>query len=186
MGSDKQIPMASRRWPGVDPARSRVMSLVRGKNTSIEITVRSLIHRLGYRYALHRKDLPGTPDIVFPSRRKAIFVHGCYWHGHSDPQCRRARLPKTRTEFWTDKIKRNAERDRATERSLRDAGWGIMVIWECETPVSHKDVLTKRVIKFLEDADLTPVKKRLAHAKQEGCTCAGGPVGNVRRRAIRD
>jgi DNA mismatch endonuclease (patch repair protein) len=141
---------AARRWAGVDPARSRQMALVRGKDTAPEMVVRRLAHGLGHRFRLHRKDLPGKPDLVFPSSRRAIFVHGCFWHGHADPDCRRARVPKTRTEFWTQKISRNAARDAVTDAALREAGWKVLTVWECETPVSKRAALTKKLSRFLK------------------------------------
>lgn len=109
--------------------RSSMMSGIRGKDTKPEIIVRRLLHRLGYRFRLHRKDLPGRPDIVLPKWRTVIFVNGCYWHGHKN--CHLFRPPKTRTEFWTNKIKGNQARDRRNHAALRDAGWKIVVIWEC-------------------------------------------------------
>lgn len=107
------------------------MSRVRGKNTAPEFVVRGLAHALGYRFRLHRKDLPGSPDLVFPSRHKVVFVHGCYWHRH--PGCRRASTPGTRRDFWEAKFARNVERDARKERELRQAGWDVLTIWECET-----------------------------------------------------
>jgi DNA mismatch endonuclease, patch repair protein len=153
MATSDEARKAARRWKDVDPARSRVMSLVRGKDTGPEMIVRRLVHGLGYRYALHRNDLPGKPDLVFTPRRKLIFVHGCYWHGHPDPTCRRARLPKTRIDFWTTKIARNTVRDKDTESALRLAGWDVLTIWECETPVLQRDELAKKIKRFL-DQDL--------------------------------
>lgn len=141
---------AARRWKDVDPARSRIMSLVRGKHTSPEMTVRRLVHGMGYRFSLHRKDLPGKPDLVFAPRRKVVFVHGCYWHGHSDPRCRRARVPKTRREFWQAKISRNAARDGIAEQALRKTGWDVLTIWECETTPICRDALAKKLSQFLQ------------------------------------
>jgi len=110
--------------------RSWIMSRVREKNTSPEFKVRSLVHRLGYRFRLHRKDLPGKPDLVFPSRKKIIFVHGCFWHGHD---CARGnRSPKTNTEYWVEKIRRNTERDACHQAELKAIGWDVLVVWECE------------------------------------------------------
>lgn len=111
--------------------RSWLMSRVHTKNTSPELRVRQMAHGLGLRFRLHRKDLPGTPDLVFPSRRVALFVHGCFWHRH--PDCRKASLPKSRIEYWQSKFSRNVERDREVADRLRDAGWRTEVIWECET-----------------------------------------------------
>ena len=111
--------------------RSWIMGRVKGENTSVEIKVRSLIHRLGYRFRLYRKDLPGKPDLVFPSRKKVIFVHGCFWHGHD---CTRgARIPKANREYWTAKIKRNSERDTKNYFLLDSLGWKVLVVWECES-----------------------------------------------------
>jgi DNA mismatch endonuclease, patch repair protein len=110
--------------------RSWIMSQVRGQDTTPEIKVRSMTHRLGYRFRLHRKDLPGNPDLVFPSRKKVIFVHGCFWHGHN---CSRGgRIPKTNTEYWSEKLSKNIERDRKNQEALRSLGWEILIIWECD------------------------------------------------------
>jgi DNA mismatch endonuclease (patch repair protein) len=130
------------------PHRSRQMSLVRGKDTKPEMIVRRLVHRLGYRYRLHRRDLPGKPDLVFSGRRKAIFVHGCFWHRHPDPDCRLARLPKTRLDFWAAKLEGNAERDARTTTALAAAGWRVLILWECEIR-SNRD-LQDRITQFLE------------------------------------
>jgi DNA mismatch endonuclease (patch repair protein) len=111
-------------------SRSRIMSLVKGKDTVPEMAVRRLVHSMGYRYLLHDKRLPGRPDLVFPSRRKVIFVHGCFWHQHEN--CRRATMPSTHTEFWVEKLGRNVCRDREVEHSLIAAGWRVLVLWECE------------------------------------------------------
>lgn len=111
--------------------RSAFMARIRRKDTSPERAVRRLLHRLGYRYRLHHPDLPGCPDIVFTRRRLAIFVHGCFWHAHED--CRRARIPKTRSDYWKAKFQRNKARDERDQKSLRELGWKPYVIWECET-----------------------------------------------------
>lgn len=105
------------------------MSGIRGKDTKPEIIVRRFLHRLGYRFRLHRKDLAGRPDIVLPKWRAVIFINGCYWHGHDD--CHLFRLPKTRTNFWARKIEGNRARDQRNHAALRDAGWKVIVIWEC-------------------------------------------------------
>jgi DNA mismatch endonuclease (patch repair protein) len=107
------------------------MAKVGPRDTTPEIVVRQTLHALGRRFRLHRRDLPGTPDIVLPAAYKAIFVHGCFWHRHK--ACRKATTPKTRTEFWQEKFDRNVERDQRKERQLRDAGWDVLTIWECET-----------------------------------------------------
>ncbi len=111
------------------------------------MVVRRLVHGLGYRYRLHGRNLPGTPDLVFASRKKAIFVHGCFWHRH--PRCRNTRLPKSRLDFWKPKLEGNRKRDLRNQRKLRRLGWDFLVIWECET----KDVeeLAKRIVAFLEE-----------------------------------
>lgn len=106
------------------------MSRVRGKDTKPEWAVRRLLHRLGYRFRLHRKDLPGTPDIVFGGKRRVIFVHGCFWHGHG---CRIGRPPKSRQDYWLPKLEENRLRDASQIRQLVDSGWQVLTIWQCET-----------------------------------------------------
>ena len=110
--------------------RSRCMSAIRSKNTKPEMIVRSVTHCMGYRFRLHRKDLPGKPDLVFPRRRKAIFVHGCFWHQH--PNCRFATRPATRAEFWAEKLDGNVARDEKHITALQELGWKVGVVWECE------------------------------------------------------
>lgn len=110
--------------------RSAIMSLVRSKNTKPELLVRSLLQRMGYRFRLHRKDLPGSPDMVLPKYRTAIFVHGCFWHQH--PGCKKATLPNQNAEFWREKFERNVRRDENAQRRLREMGWRLLVLWECE------------------------------------------------------
>jgi len=115
----------------VDQAtRSRIMGRIRGKDTKPELAVRRVAHRLGYRYRLHRAGLPGRPDLVFPGRRKVVFVHGCYWHRHA--ACRYAYSPKSNIRFWTQKFENNLRRDLAALTQLRDSGWDPLIIWECE------------------------------------------------------
>lgn len=111
--------------------RSEAMSRIRGRNTKPEMLVRRSAHALGYRFRLHRKDLPGSPDLVFPSRKIALFVHGCFWHRHED--CRIAYMPKSNETFWQDKFARNVERDRKAMCALEALGWTPMVVWECQT-----------------------------------------------------
>jgi DNA mismatch endonuclease, patch repair protein len=115
----------------VSPARrSEIMARVRAKDTGPEMLVRRLVHSMGYRYRLHDRSLPGTPDIVFRKARKVILVHGCFWHRH--PRCVLARLPKSRTTFWREKLESNRMRDRKNLRRLRAAGWRVLVLWECQ------------------------------------------------------
>lgn len=111
--------------------RSNNMRRIRSKDMSPELQVRSLLHGMGYRYRLHRKSLPGHPDIIFPKLKKAIFVHGCFWHQHSDTACKITRLPKSRLEYWIPKLTRNQQRDEACLALLRQLGWKVLVVWEC-------------------------------------------------------
>lgn len=119
--------MADNRTP---QSRSALMSRIGSKNTGPELIVRRLLHRLGYRFRLHRKELPGTPDIVLPAYRTVIFVHGCFWHAHG---CRIGQPPKTRPEFWGPKLSRNRERDATNAAGLVAAGWSVETVWQCET-----------------------------------------------------
>jgi DNA mismatch endonuclease, patch repair protein len=114
-----------------DPVRSRIMRSVKRANTNPELAVRKSLHALGLRYRIHRDDLPGTPDIVFPRQRLAIFIHGCFWHRHAD--CVASSTPKTNVEFWQKKFFANILRDARNGDALRSAGWKVMTIWECET-----------------------------------------------------
>ena len=128
--------------------RSFNMSRIRAKDTRPELVVRSLVHQMGYRFRLHRKDLPGKPDLVLPGHRKVIFVHGCFWHMH---RCRYGRVtPKTNAEFWQQKRMGNVERDRRNVRELRRAGWSVLVVWECWTKLPEEKVVP-RLLKFLEN-----------------------------------
>lgn len=111
--------------------RSRIMRSVRREDTKPEILVRKMLHSLGYRFRLHVKDLPGSPDIVLPKYKLVIFVHGCFWHRHAG--CRYASTPSTRTEYWVPKFQKNVERDKKFERQLVELGWRVCIIWECET-----------------------------------------------------
>ena len=127
--------------------RSERMSRVRSADTIPEMFVRRLVHGMGYRYRLHRRDLPGTPDLVFPSKRRVIFVHGCFWHRHPDSGCALARLPKSRLDFWKPKLEGNRERDVKNQRGLRDLGWNVLVIWECQ--LRDVGMLRARIEEFL-------------------------------------
>jgi DNA mismatch endonuclease, patch repair protein len=125
--------------------RSRIMRAVKGRDTGPEMLVRRLAFGMGYRYRLHRKDLPGKPDLVFVKRRKVVFVHGCFWHGHD---CARgARLPKQNAEYWLQKITRNKERDAAHLAALKELGWRSLIIWECELKEPKK--VAHRLSQFL-------------------------------------
>jgi DNA mismatch endonuclease (patch repair protein) len=126
--------------------RSARMALVRAKDTKPELMVRRFVHGMGYRYRLHRRDLPGTPDMVFPGRGKVIFVHGCFWHRHA--RCALARLPKSRGDFWLPKLTANAERDARNGRALRQLGWGVLTIWECQ--LRDTAALANRIRRFLD------------------------------------
>nr|WP_297354077.1 DNA mismatch endonuclease Vsr [uncultured Caldimonas sp.] len=126
--------------------RSARMALVRAKDTKPELLVRRLVHGMGYRYRLHRRDLPGTPDLVFPGRSKVILIHGCFWHRHA--RCALARLPKSRGEFWLPKLTANAERDARNVRALRRLGWSVLTIWECQLGDTAK--LANRIRRFLD------------------------------------
>ena len=109
--------------------RSKMMAAVRSKNTKPELVIRKALHGMGYRFRVHRKDLPGKPDLVFPSRGAVIFVNGCFWHGHS---CPAGALPATRREFWENKIGKNRDRDTGNTVTLQASGWRVLTVWECE------------------------------------------------------
>lgn len=126
--------------------RSARMALVRAKDTKPELLARRLVHGMGYRYRLHRRDLPGTPDLVFPGRSKVICIHGCFWHRHAD--CALARLPKSRSDFWLPKLTANAERDARNVHALRRLGWSVLTIWECQLGDTAK--LANRIRRFLD------------------------------------
>jgi DNA mismatch endonuclease Vsr len=135
------------KFDDVPLARRRNLAAVGPKNTVPELTVRRLLHGMGYRFRLHRRDLPGTPDIVLAGRRKIIEVRGCFWHRHPDPACRNAVLPKVRAEWWEAKLARNVERDERNLAALRDAGWSVLVLWECEA--KHETKLAALLRSFL-------------------------------------
>lgn len=125
--------------------RSENMRRIKGKGTKPELIVRRIAHRLGYRFRLHRKDLPGNPDLTFPGRSKVIFVHGCFWHQHSE--CTHGRLPRSRHEYWVPKLARNVERDRHRKAELIAKSWGVLTIWECE--LKDETRLIERLESFL-------------------------------------
>jgi DNA mismatch endonuclease (patch repair protein) len=139
--------------------RSKIMAAVKSKDTGPERAVRKILHALGHRYRLHRRDLPGTPDIAMIGRRKAIFVHGCFWHGHG---CSKGRLPKTEGTFWSAKVERNRARDTMSLARLSEMGWSVLTIWQCEL----KDVaaLTARLRAFASG----PAKARLPDGSDSG------------------
>ena len=122
------------------------MSRVRGRDTKPELFVRSLVHRLGFRFRLHGKFLPGKPDLVFASKRKVVFVHGCFWHSHA--HCKRARTPSSNREYWESKLARNRKRDSQNRRAITNLGWSSLVIWECQT--NHPEALAGLLLDFLE------------------------------------
>ncbi|MEL6915880.1 MAG: DNA mismatch endonuclease Vsr [Pseudomonadota bacterium] len=127
--------------------RRRIMQAVKSKETGPELVVRRLLHAMGYRFRLHRKDLPGRPDIVLPRHKKVIFVHGCFWHHHG---CPKGQLPKSRLDYWAPKLKENVKRDRTKMEQLESFGWHVLIVWQCET----KDVasLTVRIQDFVEES----------------------------------
>lgn len=128
--------------------RSRRMRLIRGKGTKPELFVRRLVHGMGYRYRLHAPELPGKPDLVFRRRKRVVFVHGCFWHRHPDPACKIARLPKSRQEFWVDKLSGNSERDAVQLAALENMGWRVLTIWECQ--LKEASELKENIRAFLE------------------------------------
>lgn len=127
--------------------RSELMSRIRSKDTQPELAVRRLLHALGYRYVLHDRRLPGKPDLVFPSRGKVIFVHGCFWHGHT---CAKASKPKSNAAYWSAKIAGNKARHRRQSRALRALGWRVLIVFECAAQPSRIDRLAPRLLRFLE------------------------------------
>ena len=129
--------------------RSERMSRIRGKNSVAEMRLRRLIHGMGFRYRLHVKTLPGTPDLVFPSRMAVIFMHGCFWHRHQD--CRLARMPKSRVAFWREKLEANKRRDEENVRQLNELGWRVLVIWECQMKEKDLNEVSNMVRRFLAD-----------------------------------
>jgi DNA mismatch endonuclease (patch repair protein) len=132
----------------ISPARrSNNMRHIRSFNTKPEITVRQILFSLGYRYRLHRKDLPGKPDLVFAKRKKIIFIHGCFWHQHNLTTCLDSRIPKSNKHYWNQKLKNNVQRDIRNQMTLKELGWDILIIWECE--IKNDKKLIKRIQKFL-------------------------------------
>jgi DNA mismatch endonuclease (patch repair protein) len=141
---------ANRRSDVLSPAeRSALMSRIRGKDTTPERAVRSMVHGLGYRFRLHGRDLPGRPDLVLPRLRTVIFVHGCFWHRHA--RCRYATTPATRRAFWLEKFERNVERDRRTAKALRRLGWSVITVWECQ--LRRPEKVRARLERMLEQRE---------------------------------
>jgi len=134
--------------------RSQQMARMKAVNTAPEIAVRKLLHAAGYRYRIHRRDLPGKPDIVFSARQKVIFIHGCFWHQHAD--CRRASKPKSNTGYWSQKLRRNVERDAAHLQKLSELGWQALVVWECD--LKDPSGLFSSLVNFLGPPLLRPRK----------------------------
>ena len=132
--------------------RSKRMAGIRGQNTGPEMVVRKLVHAMGFRYRLHCPSLPGKPDLVFTSRRKIIFVHGCFWHRHRAKSCKLARLPKSRLEFWLPKLEGNHSRDRRIKTELRKLGWEVLTIWECQ--LANIASASERVRSFLKSDEI--------------------------------
>ena len=128
--------------------RSARMSLVRGRDTKPEMLVRRMVHAMGVRYRLHDRRLPGSPDLVFSPKRKVIFVHGCFWHRHADPDCTLARMPKSRLAFWGAKLQANRERDARVQSELDAIGWRFLVVWECE--LRQMEHLGNKLAMFLD------------------------------------
>lgn len=123
------------------------MALVTGKGSKAELLVRRLVHRMGFRFRLHQRGLPGCPDLVFAGRRQVIFVHGCFWHRHPDPACKLARLPKSKLDFWLPKLEANRARDSKVLSELDAIGWQSLVVWECE--LGNKEQLANKLLAFL-------------------------------------
>lgn len=131
--------------------RSENMRHIRSKDMKPEMIVRRLVHRMGYRYRLHGRELPGKPDLVFRPRRAVIFVHGCFWHQHDDPECNIARMPKSRLDYWEPKLSRNKARDRQHHAELVSCGWQVLTVWECQTKQAKLSELAEIVRSFLDE-----------------------------------
>ena len=146
--------------------RSRIMRAVKDRDTRPELIVRRMLHARQFRYRLHRNDLPGKPDLAFPGRRKVIFVHGCFWHGHHCP--RGARTPKTHEAYWKQKIARNVARDAANESALLADGWKVLTVWECE--LKDRASLEERLVDFLGDRVSSRKNERMRGAENLPCS----------------
>ena len=133
--------------------RSRMMSGIKGKNTKPEVSIRKALHARGFRYRMHVNDLPGKPDLVLPKYKAVVFVHGCFWHGHS---CRYFKIPKTRTAFWIDKIQKNRDRDELQVNALLTSGWRVLLIWECAIRSAAKGrlpILMDQIVGWLDNGE---------------------------------
>lgn len=148
--------------------RSELMANIRGRDTAPERAVRKIAHRMGLRFRLYRKGLPGRPDLVLPKYRLAVFVHGCFWHQHEG--CQYAHIPKTRTGYWRDKFSRNVERDKENEEALRSLGWNVLVVWECE--VGDEERVGKRLKAAARSNGSDPDQEK--HISCHGGSAEGG------------
>lgn len=128
--------------------RSENMRRIKSKNTKPELQVRKLVYNLGYRYRLHSKKLPGNPDIVFPRRKKTIFVHGCFWHQHNDRSCKYSHIPQSKQQYWLPKLEKNKQRDHLNQKYLEELGWDFLIIWECQ--IDDSDSLIASIHTFLQ------------------------------------
>ncbi|MBB3149771.1 DNA mismatch endonuclease (patch repair protein) [Phyllobacterium trifolii] len=155
--------------------RSANMARIRSKNTRPELFIRRLLHSLGYRFRIHRSFLPGTPDIVFSKKKCVIFIHGCFWHQHSDPLCKNSTVPKSRQQFWESKLNRNKERDAEHLEQILSLGWSALTVWECE--LGDVVSLTKRLITFL--GPCRHVRSSVANATRLLQASGGLPPGLV-------
>lgn len=144
-------------------SRSALMSRIGGKDTAPELLIRRLLHAKGYRFRLHRRDLPGTPDLVFPSRRKAIFVHGCFWHAHG---CRIGQPPKSRRRYWGEKLERNRQRDKESVADLRKLGWKVLTVWQCQ--MRNAASLDRRLVSFLGPSGKIPIDRKAGKWQADG------------------
>jgi DNA mismatch endonuclease (patch repair protein) len=134
--------------------RSENMRRIRSKGMKPEMAVRRIVHKMGYRFRLHGRDLPGQPDLVFPSRLKVVFVHGCFWHQHPSRSCKIVRLPKSNLRYWKPKLARNVERDYHNQAELRVLGWQVLTVWECS--LKNEQYLAKRLGEFLNHSERRP------------------------------
>ena len=153
------------------------MARIGGKNTAPEMIARRLLFAMGYRYRLHRRDLPGTPDIVLPARRTAIFVHGCFWHAHG---CKIGQPPKSRLDFWLPKLRRNTERDAASCAALRELGWSVLTVWQCE--IRQPGALGQRLAEFLGPRQASEDANHIAEAKPRKGEAHASPFATGRFR----